>query len=147
MNFSVNSAKVQGLKSETCLTPFSGCSYTLQCTSGKSVSSNLILPLLDFFSFPHCLCFSLWSVHMCLWQCLSGPAEWVAGPVTPWWMCRECREVSPGMFCSAGSSGPDCCTDRGLTMWKYSSDKTLDKFYENDLQWGIWRGTQCCSQH
>lgn len=34
-----------------------------------------------FFSFPHCLYFSLWSVHMCLWQYLSGPAKWVAGPV------------------------------------------------------------------
>lgn len=52
MNFSVNSVKVQGLKSEICLTPFSRLFlHIAECTSGKSVSSNLILPLLDFFHF------------------------------------------------------------------------------------------------
>lgn len=119
--------------------------HIAECTSGKSVSSNLILPPLSFFHF--FTVFSLWSVHMCLWQYLSGPAKWVAGPVAFWWMCRECKEVNLGVLCSAGSTGPDCCTDRKLTMWKYNSDKGLDKFYENYLQWGIWWGSQCCSQH
>lgn len=39
MNFSVNSAKVQGLKSEICLTPFSDYSYTLQSVLQGSLSA------------------------------------------------------------------------------------------------------------
>lgn len=88
--------------------------HNAECASGKSVSSNLILPLLDSFHF-----LTVFTFLCGQYTCACGS---VCQDLQSGWLGQFHPDGCAGsagrsaQFCSAGSSGPDCCTDTGLTM-------------------------------